>query len=691
MADNDLDIQGSDTEDNANYANVEGGPSLANWKNTPTVRELKADYTEALPAHDAQMTKVQNWIDHLNIQGPAKMATKPGRSSVQPKVIRKNAEWRYASLSEPFLSTEDIFDVSPVTFEDKESAEQNQIILNNQFNTKLDKNRLIDDLVRAAVDEGTVALRVGWAFEEIEIEVEVPVFIQVAVTDPQEANFLAAQGLPPVRQVQTGIRSERQTKTVKNQPTLEVCDLDDIILDPTCKGDISKARFLINIIETDLAQLKRDGRYTNLHLIKLDNSSVLSEPDGTISKDSDHSFKFNDTPRQKFKIYEYWGFWDINDNGLVEPIVGTYVGDVMIRLEDSPHPDKEIPFTMGQMLPKRGSMYGEPDGALIQDNQSIIGAVTRGMVDVMGRSANSQIGIRKDALDFTNLRKFEKGANYQFNGNVVPSDAFHMSTYPEIPRSAQEMISLQSQEAESLTGVKAFSTGLTGQALGNTATGIRGTLDATSKRELAILRRLATCLTNAGRKIIAMNAQFLSEEETVRVTNDEFVKIRRDDLPGEFDLKLSISTAETDNEKAQELAFMLQTIGNSLDTSISQMILSEITKLRKMPALAKKIEDYQPEPNPLEVKKAELEVALLEAKVGNERAKAEENRVDALLKAAKTRNLDSKSDIDDLDFVSKQSGEDFAREIQSKELDQANKLDIMGAEALLKTNETDKS
>jgi hypothetical protein len=249
------------------------------------------------------------------------------------------------------------------------------------------------------------------------------------------------------------------------------------------------------------------------------------------------------------------------------------------------------------------------------------------------------------------------------------------------------MIGLQNQEAESLTGVKAFSSGLSGQALGNTATGIRGTLDATSKRELGILRRLATCISEAGRKILAMNAEFLSEEETIRITNEEFVQVRRDDLAGNFDLRLTISTAETDNEKAQELAFMLQTMGNSMDPSMGQMLLEEIAMLRKMPALAKRIKEYQPQPNPLEEERASLEVELLRAQVANENAKAQENQVDIQLKMAKTRNLESKSDSEDLTFLERESGADVEKEIQKKDFDRRTQLDLKAADGMLKGDE----
>ena len=656
------------------------------WSNSPSVADLKQDLTEAKNAHDAHISEVGTWLDNLNISGSAKFEAKKGYSSVQPKLIRKQAEWRYAALSEPFLSTDDLFDTSPVTWEDKEGAIQNGLILNNQFNTKLNKTQFIDEYIRTAVDEGSVVVRVGWDYEEKEVEVEVPVM--AAIPMPMEAPMgleqpMSGMEVPPnpqmpsiglpgasmgMQQIQVGTRLEKQIKVVKNQPTVDICDYHNVIIDPTCEGDLDKAQFVIYSFETSLSELKKDGKYKNLSQISVTSSSLLSEPDHEVKDPS--SFSFKDKPRQKLVAYEYWGYWDVNGDGIAEPIVATWVGDTMIRLEENPFPNGDLPFVLVQYLPRRKNIYGEPDGSLLEDNQKIIGAVTRGMVDLMGRSANSQIGSRKDALDSVNKRKFERGQDYEFNPNVDPRQAFYMHTFPEIPQSAHLMLQMQHQEAESISGVKSFNTGISGNALGSTATGVRSAMDATSKRELGILRRLAEGVKKIGRKIMAMNAVFLSEEEVVRITNDQFITIRRDDLPGNYDIRLSISTAEADNEKAQELAFMLQTMGNSMPMEMSQMILADIARLRKMPDLAKMIKEYQPQPDPMQQKQMELQIALLEAQVFNEKAKGMENQVDVELKQAKTQTemakakaTSSKADLDDLSFIEREKGIDHNRNV----------------------------
>jgi hypothetical protein len=637
---------------------------LTDWENEPKVSDLKHDYDEARSHHDAQAGKISQWLDNLNVTGSARIEKKKGRSTIVPKLIRKQAEWRYAALSEPFLSTPDLFKASPSTWQDKKAAIQTGLILNHQFNHQLNKVKFIDDFVRAAVDEGTVIVRTGWDFQEEEQDVEVPIMETRPVTDPVQVQAMLAQGIPPVEEVPVGIRIERQMVTTVNKPTIEVCNYNNVIIDPTCRGDMEKCNFVIFRFQTDMSELEKTGLYRNLDVINVEDHSILNEPDAAFTEDQ--SFNFKDKPRKKFVAYEYWGYWDIEGNGTVKPIVATWVGDTMIRMEENPFPDGKVPFVVVQYLPKRHSVYGEPDGELLEDNQKIIGAVTRGMIDIMGRSAAGQKGIRMDALDVTNKRKFDRGDDYEFNAHIDPRQAIHDHVYPEIPNSAQFMLQLQNMEAESLTGVKAFHGGVNGDTLGQTATGIRGALDAASKRELGILRRLASGIVEVGKKIMAMNQVFLSDEEVVRRTDEEFVPVQRDELAGNVDIELHISTAEADNAQAQELAFMLQTMGNSMPFEMSQMILADIARLRKMPELSKRIEEYRPQPDPIQQQMQQLEMQRMQMEIKKMESEIMENQAEAMLDQAKAREAEGKADMMDLDFVEQESGVKQERDLQKQ-------------------------
>lgn len=656
---------------------------MVDWKNIPTLKDLKDNLTEATPSHNNHVSTVNEYISTL--RGELRAKIMEGRSKVQPKLVRKQGEWRYSALEEPFLSTNDMFKVSPVTHADVESARQNELILNKQFRVDIPKVKLINRLVRTAVNTGTVIIKLGWETEKDTVIEEVPVFtksleenyevlaqmVQAGQMSEEESIQILESGQP----IQIGVESVEIEKEVINRPVVQIRDSRNVIIDPSCEGDIDNAQFIIDKFTTDLSSLKKDGRYYNLDKIEEKNYATV---DDTYYHDNDYksdpSFRFTDRPRKKLVAYEYWGYWDIDDSGIVKPIVATWVGDTIIRLEENPFPDKKLPFVVIQYLPPDNeTVYGDSDASLLKDNQDIIGAVSRATIDLIGRSANAQRGVRKDLLDPINRDKFNKGLDYEFNPVNSPKDAIVTSKLPEIPRSALEVIQLQNNEAEALTGVKAFTGGISGDALGSSVGGVRSALDATAKRELGILRRLSEGIKQVGRKIISMNAVWLADEEIIRITDSEFVNIKRSALAGNFDLSLEVSTAEMDNQKASELSFMLQTTGNTLPFDITKIILCKIADLRKLPDLSKMIQDYTPQPDPFVQEKNRLEIELLKAQINNENAKAQENTVDVQLKAAKTqaelakaRLSGSKADEVDLNFLEQSSGLKQERALESQ-------------------------
>ena len=121
---------------------------LTEWAKEPSVLDLKDDLSACKSSHDVHSMNVQRWNSIRNVSASSKPKKVKGRSEAQPKLVRRQNEWRYSALSEPFLSTEKLFDVSPTTWEDEQSAAQNELVLNWQFDTKLNKISFIDDYVR---------------------------------------------------------------------------------------------------------------------------------------------------------------------------------------------------------------------------------------------------------------------------------------------------------------------------------------------------------------------------------------------------------------------------------------------------------------------------------------------------------------------------------------------------------------
>lgn len=657
---------------------------LTGWQNEPHVRLLKKDLENAKPFRDQHVAEVQKW--DLARDGGQHIPKRRGRSTVRPKMVRRQAEWRYSALSEPFLSSENIFDVHPRTFEDAPAASQNAILINWQMRTKIDLPRFIAEAVRVFVDEGTLILRPGWRRHTEMVQVERPVYdyttvyegsqeekflqqaLEIRDTDPSryeqlpqelqdsitysEENGITAWAVPTGR-----TEMVQEEKIIYNEPTLDVVDYRNVYIDPSCGNDPEKANFLIYSFETSKAELMKDKRYKNLGSVNYANAEHVADTEhGT---ETPQDFNFDDELRKRIIAYEYWGFYDVHGTGELVPIVATWINDMMIRLEENPYPDKKIPFIFESYSPRKRSVYGEPDAEMLSDNQAISGALTRGMIDLMGRSANSQQGIAKGMLDITNRRRFQNGEDYEFNPTAHPSQALIEHKYPEIPASALNLLQLQNNDAEALSGIKAFSGGLSGENYGKVAAGIEGLIDATAKREMDILRRLAEAFKKVGVKFVSMNQSFMADKEVVRVTNSKFVPIRRDEIQGQFDMIVDISTPEIDQRKAQQLGFMLQTMGPNLDLDMQKMILGKIAKLQKMPELEQQIKEYEPQPDPVEQKKRELEVAELEYDIELVKAKTAETR-------AKTEKLLAEADSIDLQTEHDAAGVTHSRDMEKQ-------------------------
>lgn len=644
---------------------------LTEWKNEPSIADLKGDLEYARQENSDQKNNVDGWLSLRNATGAesGKKTKQPGRSSIQPKLIRKHNEWRYPALSEPFLNTERMFNINPRTFEDKPAADQNQLILNWQFDTKLNKVDFIDRYVRKTVDEGTCIVRVGWERKTEKVKVLKPIYeytllemgdeegiqmlsqaaeMQQADPDAFEADpnipdelraavshFFETQEMVIAEEI--GEEWVEETKITFNQPSLKIVDVANFFIDPSCEGEWNDAQFMIHTYESTKSELKKRKIYKNLSEVNWGANQIKAQ-----TGDPDHE---TTTPiadgrlnsdKAKVLVFEYWGEWDVHGDGVMVPIVATFIGDTMIQLTENPFPDRRPPFVLVPYMPILGSVYGEADASILQDNQRILGAVTRGTIDLLGRSANAQSGYAKGFLDPVNRKRFNTGEDFEFNPNSDPRVAIQQMQYPEIPNSALTVMQLQNAEAEGLSGVKSFSGGITGEAYGRVARGISGALDAAGQREMSILRRLAEGMRLIGRKIMSMNAYFLEEKEVIRVTNAEFVTVKREDLAGAFDLIVDISTAQVDEQKSQDLGMMLQTIGPDMDPGLSKIILGEIADLKRMPHLAEQIRAYEPQPDPIQQRLAELQVEELEAKIALDKARAQEALAQAENKALDT-------------------------------------------------------
>ena len=703
-------------EDIDTGSEVDTSWKLTSWKNEPEFNDLYSDYQAAQDDHSLIITQLDIW--EVNMNGGKTIASPKGKSKVRPKLIRKQAEWKYPSLEEPFLNTERMFEVNPRTFEDVAGADQNQTLLNYQWTTKINKVELVGDIVRTDVDEGTVIVKTGWYSEEDTrmVEKEFPVFaspeeslmimqraVEMGKMSQEQAQAMIQSGEP--MQTGTEMLEVEESYLVENKPTYEVCDNRNVILDPTANGKVEDLNFIIHEYETDMSSLKKEayekeieinpetgekivyesGIYKNLNKVRVSRTSDTREYYNDTDED-ETNFEFSDKARKKLRAYEYWGYWDIHGTGEKTAIVATWVGKEMIRMEESPFPFKGLPFSFAKYMPIKNEIYGEPDGELLIDNQDTIGKMTRAALDITSDIAVGQEYINEQFFAGPSQKdNHRSGKTVYFRNGMDPRTSIYKQSIDPVPKTVFDMIGMNNAEAEAYSGTKSFSQGIGSQALGSVATGIRSALDATSKRELSLLRRLSELFKDLGSKTISMNQVFMPEEEVIRITNKEHVTIKREDIAGEYDLIVDVSTPEKDNETAEKLNMMMQTNGQGMDPGLQKIMFGKIAKLWKQPDLEEQIKTFEPEPDPmaqqiqamqmenatLENQKLKMEIAKMAKDIESEDSKiternsrtsqnieseAEENMANARLRNAQADKLISETDLIDQGFLRVQDG-----------------------------------
>lgn len=634
-----------------------------NIKKAELLSALKADLKAADLLKRDQDAVIAKWKAEYN--GDPYGNEKKGKSAIVSRDIKKQSEWQHATIVDPFVSTSDVIKAIPITWEDEQSARQNELLLNTQFCRKFDRFNFMSKAIKILDREGTLVVQTGWDYEDE----EVTTMAEMVVVDEMGNEVIVEQEVT-------------ETVVKKNQPTAKVCRNEDIYIDPTCQDNLDNAQFVIYRYETDLSSLKKDGRYKNLQQV-----AKVGREDFDYDAPDETEFRFSDEPRKKMVVYEYWGNYDVNGDGIAEPIVCAWINDVIIRLQSNPYPDGKPPFIVVPFNSVPFKIHGEANAEMVGDNQKVKTAIIRGIIDNMAQSNNGQVAVRKGALDQVNRKKFLSGSNFEYNGS--PND-FWQGSYNNIPGSAFDMIGLMNNEIESITGTKSFSGGINGGSLGGTATGARGALDATATRRMNIVRNIAENLVKPLiRKWMSYNSEFLEDEEIVRVTNEEFVPVRRDDLDGRIDLDITIATAEDNAAKSQELSFLLQTLGPNEDPVIRRNIMADIMELMRMPDQAKRVREFKPEPDPVQeqLKQLELERLMLEnekikADIEDKKARANENTIDAQLKmnkaaveAAKARKLTSEADMTDLKFIKEDEGFSHLERVELEDLKHAQRME----------------
>ena len=197
--------------------------------NKDILQILKADFRSTESFKSEIDIKRKTWIGEYNAEPYGN--EQKGKSAIVSQDIRKQNEWQFPSLMDPFVSSPNIVRANPVTAEDRAGATQAQHLLNYQFCRNFRRYHFMSNAIKVYQREGTVVVRTGWEFKEEKQTVMVPQEVPIPL-DPLMVQEAMSRGVSIPQPTRTMMVPQEQMVTVINKPTAEVLDNIDVFLDP---------------------------------------------------------------------------------------------------------------------------------------------------------------------------------------------------------------------------------------------------------------------------------------------------------------------------------------------------------------------------------------------------------------------------------------------------------------------------
>lgn len=605
-------------------------------KEKEAFENLRYDYKKAKEAKTIIDNLITEWADLYD--GKKLGNENPTKSQIVMKEVAKQIEWQKPALMEPFTSTS-----NPIRIKTGKNQNRSRIMqkyLNGQFAGEFDREEFMDGLTDVLLREGTVWVRTGWKYEEQKRNrVKPNATMDELLQDEEEPT--------DIKQNKDGTFRVKYSKVdvLKNLPTLEVCRNEHIFPDPSART-MDECRFVIYKKYMTLSELKQAGIYNKKKLEKLESKfndesredTGLGQIRDADARDYgyDSTYKPKDNARQKIAILEYWGYYDLDGDGIAEPIVATFTEkwECNLYIGENPYPSKNIPFQRAVYSARSFSLWGNALAYFIGDNQRVKSGFMRGILDNMSLANNGQKFVQRGALDYVNFKRLRNGEKHII---VNKPDAIADGGYNNLPASVFTTMEMINQETKELTGNSA---GASQFVQKDVSEDNPAQLTMSQQRIAGTVRNIANVLGKSLKEWLLMAEVFLTNEQIEQMFSEQEAM----DIMSFEDAKFAQTSVKVGTEvirsmRVQQLNMLMQqskSLGERTPPDTISSLIAEMFELFDMYDKAEQIRNYKPQPNPmaikmqqLEIRKLELENMKLEVEIENQRSQATLNTVDA--------------------------------------------------------------
>ncbi len=653
-------------------------------------KDLRHDFEEAKDAKSEIDELINEWNDlyygiRRNKSGEVVTDGK-NKSSIVMKEIAKQIEWQKPNITEPFTSSR-----HPITLVDMKNARRARVLekwANYQFTEEFDREEFIDQLTDVVLREGTGWVETSW---ETKTENERLIIPHATMEELMQKEYEPTD----IEQNSDGTYRVEYNQEVMtaNNPDGEVCRNEHIFPDPSARTE-KELRFMCRIKLMTISDLRLIEGLDEEKVDTLESRISSEEREDTtlgIQRNDEaqrygysNEYEPNDVVRKHIRIVQYWGYYDLNGDGIAEPIRAYWPEKYNIDLgvEENPMPDKAIPFDRTVYSARPYSLWGNAPAFFLGDNQRVKTGIVRGILDNMSLANNGQKFVQRGALDYVNFKRMNNGERHIV---VNKPDAIKDGSYNQIPSSAFTTLQMFTKESEDLSGVSSGGPALSNENVAKD--GQQAQLTMSQQRMAAMVRNISNLLRKMIGKWISMAEVFLTNEQIEEL----FIKEEEIDMNVFADsrkvkVKVRVGTEVNRNIKLQQYNMLMQqskVLEEQLPPGEMKEMVAEMYDLFDMHERATALRLYKPEPSPEQ--KAAQQLQLQKAQLDNQKVQMEmsvmQKDVEARYMNAQARMMEANANVE---YKGAQSNEKMAK-AQGHRMDSAMKP-VQVENEVMKTN-----
>lgn len=335
------------------------------------------------------------------------------------------------------------------------------------------------------------------------------------------------------------------------------------------KGTFEKIKALYDIVSAD-PEDKTEIMFNVDDVSVLDTQEQSNQPESILSRE--------------VEIKECYFRLDIDNDGLLEPVIIDICGDVVCRLVENEY--KRPPFRVGHIYPEPHKVTGLTMAKLLENDQKIATNLLRLIQDSAALDCYKN-PVTNDHQMFTMLQTRKPYA-------VIKGDPSRLGEVKTSPPSqfVLRAYELLKSENEEKTGITRYNQGMDAASLNKTATGISAIMGASSKPLRLIARIVGNgAITGLIRDFIFINQRW-PPQEAIQILGTN-ITVNPSDLDGSYELEIDIGVSpEEKNAVANQLDLLVQ-FGTQVGIQMGVMAPIHIIKLqrKKYKMLGIKVDD----------------------------------------------------------------------------------------------------